>query len=102
MFTLYMQSIMIIIAGGYIKIRKTNFDRNMDTYNEVKLIFIMYHMMLFTDFVPDPETQYRLGYSCSAALIAGTALSMTVLFVSPLKQCKQRLAIRKAKKAERR
>jgi len=51
-----MTSISMIIAGGFINARNAKFDRNMDTFNEAKLIVIMYHMMLFTDLLPDPET----------------------------------------------
>mmetsp|Transcript_13181 Transcript_13181/g.17922 ORF Transcript_13181/g.17922 Transcript_13181/m.17922 type:complete len:291 (+) Transcript_13181:2003-2875(+) len=57
MLTLFMLSILLIIVGGWTNARKDRFDRNMDMFNECKLIYIMYHMMLFTDFVPQPETQ---------------------------------------------
>lgn len=84
MFVLFMLSVAMIISGGYVNARESNFDKGMDTFNEVKLILIMYHMMLFTNFVPDIETQYLIGFSCSGFLIIGTAVNMFMLFASPI------------------
>ena len=81
---LFMSSVFVIIAAFYIKARNTKFDQRMDIFNEIKLIVVMYHMILFTDFVPDPETRYQIGFSCAGALIIGTAVNMFMLFVSPI------------------
>lgn len=89
MLNLIMMSIFIIIAEGYINARKSNFDRNMNLYNEAKLIFIMYHLILFSDFLPNPESQSQVGISCSATLVIGTLINMSVLFVVPLKIAKR-------------
>ena len=69
----------------------------MDMFNEVKLILIMYHMMLFTDFVGDPETQHYIGFSCGAMLALGTLINMLMLFITPIQQCKRSLSLRRAK-----
>jgi len=61
----------------------------------------MYHMLAFTDFVPDPETQEQVGYSCSAILVLGTATNMYTLFIRPIRQLKLNCKIRKAKKLEK-
>ena len=58
----------------------------METFNEIKLIVITYHMMLFTDFVGDADTEYKIGYSCMAFLLVGTAINMSTLVVDPIKQ----------------
>ena len=58
----------------------------METFNEMKLIVITYHMMLFTDFVGDADTEYKIGHSCNAFLLFGTAINMTTLVVHPIKQ----------------
>ena len=31
--------------------------------NEVSCFMLMYHLICFTDFVPDPDIRYNLGYS---------------------------------------
>jgi len=96
--TLVMSSIFVIIASGYIDARTSRFDRLMDVFNEAKLIVIVYHLCLFTDFVPEPETQNWVGYSCSTALILGTGTNMLMLFIRPIKQASMACKIRSAKK----
>ena len=37
----------------------------MELFNEVILVWIMYTIQCFPDFIPDPETKYYVGYiSC--------------------------------------
>ena len=70
----------------------------MDVFNEVKLIVIMYHMMLFTMFVPDAGTKFLIGFSCCGIVILGTIINMTMLFVSPVILLKRYCRIKYAKK----
>ena len=35
----------------------------METFNEVTAIFLMYHLMSFSDFVPSAETRNMMGFS---------------------------------------
>ena len=103
MFVLYMSSIFLIIANGYIDARKTSYDRKMDRFNELKLIVLMYHMMLFTQFVPDAGVRYQIGFSCAGFLVLSTAINMFLLFVTPFRLlqrlCRIRYHKKKAKKA---
>ena len=57
MFAIFIPSIFMILAGNSIKARPSNFDKQVDNFNEVKLLIIMYHIVLFTNFVPDIETK---------------------------------------------
>ena len=97
MFALYMLSIFIIIAAGHIDARISNYDRWMDIFNEGKLIIIMYHLMTFTDFVPDPETQNSIGISCSVCVVLGTLANMVMLFVAPVKKITRNCRIRRGR-----
>ena len=98
MFVLYMSCVAIIIAAGSIKARKKRFDQRMDVFNEVKLIVIMYHMMLFTMFIPDAETKFLIGYSCCGLVVFGTFINMLMLFIAPIVLCKRYLRIKFAKR----
>ena len=41
----------------------------LEMFNECMLMLIMYSFMCFTDFVPDLETQYTVGYvSCGLVM----------------------------------
>ena len=55
-FVLFMTSIVHLIAINWLPISLTNQSKAMETFNEIKLIVITYHMMLFTDFVGDADT----------------------------------------------
>lgn len=38
----------------------------LEIFNEIGVILVLYHMLLFTDFVADPLLRYQIGYSCYA------------------------------------
>ena len=67
-------------------------------FNEAKLIMIMYHMLLFTMFVPDPETRFLIGYSCFVFVILGICINMMQLIIEPLKSMKKNCRLRYHKK----
>ena len=63
----------------------------------------MYHLMLFTMFVPEVETRNMIGFSCSVVLVIGTLANMVMLFVSPIvaliRYCRIKYHLASAKKA---
>ena len=58
----------------------------------------MYHIMLFTNFVPEPGTKELIGYSCCVFLVLGFSVNMTTLIVSPFRLLIRYCRIRYAKK----
>ena len=96
-------SVAILTVNGHVERARTkSFDQKMDAFNEVKLILIMYHLILFTTFVPDPETKHEIGFSCLTILFIGLAVNMMMMFVRPVvllkRYCKLRYHKKKAKK----
>ena len=73
---MYMTSFSMMVIATYTQARSTSFTRKMDIFNEVKIIFLMYHMICFTPLVPDANTQFYIGYSCCANLVLGLAVNM--------------------------
>ena len=53
---LFISCLCIAAAGAFIRTKESAFDRAMEMFNEVKLIVIMYHMMFFSEFGPEPES----------------------------------------------
>ena len=94
-------SIFLIITIGYARARKTKSETMLDIFNELKLILIMYHVMLFTPLVPDSETKYQIGYSCCGALVVGVIINLLKMIFDPIyfakKRCKVRYALKQAK-----
>lgn len=53
-------TVMIIILQ-WSNLLDSKFATNMETFNEVITLFILYHLMCFSDFVPEPETRAEMG-----------------------------------------
>ena len=79
----------MLIASGFIRVRKNSYDAGMDLFNETKLIVIMYHIMMFTDFVP-LESQDMVGISCIITIAVGTSVNMISLFSQPCRLLKRK------------
>ena len=86
MFVLFLGSTLLVIISGHTHARPTRSAQLVDQTNEIRLIFIMYHMMLFTSFVPDHEARFDLGYSCSVYVVSGLAINMAGLIIRPLRE----------------
>lgn len=84
----------MIIASGHIKARNKSFDTLMDFFNEAKLMLIMYHFILFTDFLTDEEALGYVENSCMILLIVATSVNMGVVLYEPLKHAKYRCKVR--------
>ena len=93
MLVVFFSSVTLIIAATITKARNTNFDRRMDIFNESKLILLMYHMIMFTAFIPSARAKFYIGYSCTGLLLLGVLVNMIMLVVLPFKlfTYKQRL-----------
>ena len=95
---LTLTSTALIIIAGFTNPQKTTYERRMERFNEVKLIFIMYHIICFTDFLPDPETTFLVGYSCILFVVGGLIINSFTLVTAPFKILIKWCKIRYAKK----
>ena len=50
----------VIFIGTKPFIEKTNI--YLEYFNEIIIMFVIYNMICFTAFVPDPEVKFNLGY----------------------------------------
>ena len=66
----------MVAAAGFVQVRKSRSQQAMDFFNEMKLFAVMYHIMLFTDFVPGKDMQNQIGYSCIFTIAIGTIVNM--------------------------
>ena len=99
MFVLFNQSVAMIAVAGYTEVRTSQYHKSMDMFNEIRLVLIMYHMLLFTGFLPDLDMRRKVGYSCSGIIIVGILVNMSQLIISPTKtmirNCKIRYALQR-------
>ncbi len=63
----------------------------METFNEVMILFIMYTMMCFTDFVPEIETQYKVGYISCGLVVSHLLINISIMLKTSIKQIVMRI-----------
>lgn len=97
MTSLFISSMFLLLITVQFRTRNTRFSTRMDSFNEIKLIVLMYHMMLFTMAVPDPVVKFNIGYSACVCLVLGTMVNMLILIISPIKMTRRKCYIRFAK-----
>ena len=59
-----MSSIAHVVFVGVVQPFKSRKQNKMELLNEVLTMTIMYHIFCFTDFVPDEQIRFYIGYSC--------------------------------------
>ena len=60
----------------------------MEIFNEFTIIIIMYHLFLFSDFFPDVEKRYNLGFSLIIVFGLNVLTNMVVMFISAVELIK--------------
>ena len=53
----------------------------MEIFNEICIIVVGYHLILFTDYEPDDETQYKGGWSIIGITVLNIGVNMGVMMV---------------------
>jgi len=53
---------------------------NLEIYNDILVFYVTLHFFLFTDFVPEAETQYIIGYSCIGMIGLGMFVDIFFIF----------------------
>ena len=76
----------------------------LEVFNEATIVVLTYHMICFTDFVPDANTRYPVGYSyiafASASLLIHILIMMTNFIRNLVKYSKPKWAAFKQSEAE--
>ena len=67
---------MYLIYSEPFKVMKMN---KIEVFNEATILLSAYHMMLFTDFLPDIEKQYMAGYSMIAVTLMNVAVNTLIM-----------------------
>ena len=83
-----------IILVGFIKPYVHRRDNNEELVNEVICIFIMYHIFCFTDWLPNANVKYNLGFSCLFWNGLNLATNLTTIFYVSFKTMKRELKLR--------
>ena len=61
---------------GFSKPFKEPFAQRMEYFNEIVLLLTLYCMMCFTDFVPEVESQYNMGWICCLIVLSHFGINL--------------------------
>ena len=70
-----------IIIVGWVQPFESKLANRLETFTECITLGTLYLLMLFTDFVPESETRYALGFVFIALVLLFAAVHMTVLVI---------------------
>jgi len=73
-----------VIILGFTKPYKLKSKNRDELINEGLLMIIVYHMIVFTDFVADLETTYYTGYSCAGIVSLHILLNLSMMLYGSL------------------
>ena len=66
-------------------------DSKLEVFNEVTGLFLLYHLMCFTDMVPEPEDRYNIGYSFIAIAFINVAVHLILIIKTNYRVIRQKL-----------
>ena len=73
-------------------------DNKMELINEIICIVIMYHIFCFTDYIPDPQIKYNLGFSVLFFNTLSLSINLGSILKTTYKTSKRKLKLYRLKK----
>ena len=74
-----------IIVVGWVQPFESKLANRLETFTECITLGTLYLLMLFTDFVPESETRYAMGFVFIALVLLFAAVHLTVLAIESFK-----------------
>ena len=81
-----------VILIGYVE-AFTPYKRNIEFLNECIIMMVLYSMICFSPFVPEPEARYILGFFCIVIVGLHLIVNLFLILFSNFKQIKLDLMI---------
>ena len=91
---LYASILWQIIFNGVVQPFKSKKDNRMTIFNESVIMICLYQFICFSDFVPDVNTRFMIGYVCSAVVCAHFIFSITLIIGVNIKTCREQRKLR--------
>ncbi len=87
---LVMQTILAMIVAGSTRAHETKRANDMEYFNEVMILMVLYNIMCFTDFQPNEEIQYQQGYVMCVAVVFHIAFNLFLVLLDSIDYLKMR------------
>ena len=81
---------MYMIYSGYFRPFESSFANNMDLLNETLTLICSYSLIMFSEFVPSPETRSLCGWQLIALVLIFLVINLSVIIFQGLKHCIRR------------
>ena len=92
------QLIVSVIIYGNVEPLKERRANQLELFNEVSIMFVIYNMMCFTPFVPDIEVRHNLGFFVCAIVAINILVNFCAIGIVPFRSLKFKCKSRKARK----
>mmetsp|Transcript_11864 Transcript_11864/g.18305 ORF Transcript_11864/g.18305 Transcript_11864/m.18305 type:complete len:166 (+) Transcript_11864:1334-1831(+) len=92
-------NMVVVIFQGQVKPFKTLHENRMDIFNEAMVMFITYHLFMFTDALPDMDAQYLIGWSF-VLMLAAMLIGNSYFVIKGMIMNTKLLVVRKLKEFE--
>lgn len=69
-----------------------------DLFNELFIVFISLHIFVFTDYVLDPELQFKFGFSMISLTVINFVSNLVMLFSTAFTEAKRDLLMKYRKR----
>ena len=81
----------MVIYLYHVKPLESPFAIKMEVFNECTLVCLSYGLMLFTDFVPDPEVRYTIGWYYMTGSLGNIAVHLCFLIHASYKLIRRKV-----------
>ena len=102
-FLMASQIVASVIIIGNLRPYKYKDKRHIEIFNEIVLMFVMYTIMCFSDWVPDASMRFNVGYLCIICISLHLVVNLAIIGRSTYHRLKMilmlKFALRKYKKA---
>lgn len=75
---------LLMIYTGYVSPYTTSYKNKLEICNETILLLAVYCLILFTEFVPDPEIRYQNGWAMIFVTFTLIAVNMAVVIATSI------------------
>ena len=93
-----LQLIVSVIIYGNVEPLKGRRANQIELFNEVSIMFVIYNMVCFTPFVPDIEVRHNLGFFVCALVTINILVNFSGIIIVPFRSLQFMRKSRKARK----
>ena len=79
------QSLIALFILEYVRPLKSNAAHKNEIFNEIVMILLLYTFMSFTDWVPNFETKFKLGYVACGLIVLHLMINIFIMLASSIK-----------------